>query len=96
MSLDNSIAAERDWPVVGGDKGCLRYSSLNQINRRNASQLQVAWSYHTGDAGKATTIECKDASGAVVGSATNSNDLTTDDVKTNQSSLTCTITFTDP
>jgi hypothetical protein len=49
-----------------------------------------------GDATKATTIECKDASGAVVGSATNSNDLTTDDVKTNQSSLTCTITFTDP
>jgi hypothetical protein len=48
------------------------------------------------DATKATSISCDDANGASVGSATNSNSLTTDDVKTNQSSLTCTITFVDP
>jgi quinoprotein glucose dehydrogenase len=54
----NISAAGQDWPAVGGDKGGLRYSSLDQINRRNVSQLKVAWTYHTGDAGKATTIEC--------------------------------------
>jgi quinoprotein glucose dehydrogenase len=43
---------------VGGDKGCSRYSSLSQINRRNVNQLQVAWLYHTGDSGKTSTIEC--------------------------------------
>jgi hypothetical protein len=31
-----------------------------------------------------------------VGSNTNSNTLTTSSVKTNQSSLTCTVTFVDP
>jgi hypothetical protein len=48
------------------------------------------------DATRATEISCEDANGASVGSATNSNTLPTDDVKTNQSSLTCTITFVDP
>ena len=50
--------AGTDWPTVGGDKGCSRYSSLTQICRTNVSQLQVAWTYHTGDGGKSTTIEC--------------------------------------
>jgi hypothetical protein len=48
------------------------------------------------DATKATGISCTDGSGNSVGSATDSNSLTTDSVKTNQSSLTCTITFRDP
>src|SRR5215472_3475614 len=50
--------ADADWLTVGGDKGNLRYSNLSQINRANVSQLQTAWTYHTGDAGKETTIEC--------------------------------------
>src|SRR5437660_9673140 len=54
----SSRAADQDWPVVGGDPGCLRYSSLDQINRRNVNTLRVAWTYHSGDCGKATTIEC--------------------------------------
>jgi hypothetical protein len=45
---------------------------------------------------KATSISCKDTGGNSVGSSTNSNTLTTDNVKTNQSSLTCIVTFTDP
>src|SRR5215472_8452075 len=53
-----SYAANRDWPNVGGDKGCTRYSELKQINRENVKELQPAWMYHTGDAGKGTTIEC--------------------------------------
>lgn len=42
---------ERDWPVYGGDSGDTRYSSLKQINRRNVSRLQVAWTYETGEKG---------------------------------------------
>ena len=48
------------------------------------------------DATRATSISCTDSSGGGVGSASNSNTLTTSSVKTNQSSLTCTITFVDP
>ena len=40
-----------DWRVTGGEPGNSRYSSLEQINRRNVAQLHVAWTYHTGDAG---------------------------------------------
>src|SRR6266481_2691627 len=49
-----------DWPSVGGDRACTRYSPLKQINRSNASTLQIAWTHHTGDAGSgnSTTIEC--------------------------------------
>jgi quinoprotein glucose dehydrogenase len=38
-----------DWPNYGNDPGAERYSSLDQINRDNVSQLKVAWIYHTGD-----------------------------------------------
>jgi len=54
----NSSGAGQDWPNVGGDKGCQRYSPLQQITRRNVANLQVAWTYHSGDAGNGTTIEC--------------------------------------
>ncbi len=49
-----------DWPNVGNDKGGARYSELDQINRDNVGRLEVAWTYHTGDAdpAKGTTIEC--------------------------------------
>src|SRR3954454_6077019 len=51
-------ADSADWPNVGNDKGGTRYSTLDQINRDNVGKLKVAWTYHTGDAGPATTIEC--------------------------------------
>ncbi|HEV8510787.1 MAG TPA: hypothetical protein VGQ48_10105, partial [Gemmatimonadales bacterium] len=38
-----------DWRVAGGEPGNTRYSALDQINRGNVTQLQVAWIYHTGD-----------------------------------------------
>ena len=38
-----------EWPYYGNDTGGQRYSPLTQINRDNASQLKVAWVYHTGD-----------------------------------------------
>lgn len=48
------------WPAVGGDRGGTRYSTLDQINRENAGQLQVAWTFRTGELvdGKGSTIEC--------------------------------------
>jgi quinoprotein glucose dehydrogenase len=54
----NCSGAGNDWPVVGGEPGSSRYSSLKQINRENVSGLTVAWTYHTGDATEHSTIEC--------------------------------------
>ena len=49
-----------DWPRVGNDPGCMRYSELAQINLGNVRQLKPDWTYHTGEVkgriGK--TIEC--------------------------------------
>ncbi|HLY17065.1 MAG TPA: pyrroloquinoline quinone-dependent dehydrogenase [Bryobacteraceae bacterium] len=54
-----------DWPVYGHDSGGTKYSPLDQINRRNVKNLQVAWTFHTGDmydpkghGGKVTAFEC--------------------------------------
>src|SRR5438105_6869631 len=58
IGLSKIAAKDQDWANVGGDKGHQRYSNLDQINRNNVDTLQVAWSYHTGDAGATTTIEC--------------------------------------
>ena len=40
-----------DWGYYGGDAFGRRFSSLDQINRSNVTQLQVAWSYRTGELG---------------------------------------------
>jgi quinoprotein glucose dehydrogenase len=38
-----------DWPDYGGSKGGLRFSPVDQINRENVDQLEVAWTHHSGD-----------------------------------------------
>ncbi len=38
--------------MYGGDPYGTRYSPLDQIDRSNVDQLEVAWTYHTGDAVK--------------------------------------------
>ncbi len=38
-----------DWPVYLGGKECDLYSSLDQINRANVSELKVAWTFDTGN-----------------------------------------------
>lgn len=38
------------WNAYNGGKESLKYSSLTQINTTNVNQLQVAWTYNTGDA----------------------------------------------
>ena len=45
------------WQVYGGNKEANHYSSLNEIDTNNVSQLQVAWTYHTGDADSMTQIQ---------------------------------------
>ena len=37
------------WKHYLGDPGRTHYSSLDQINRDNIGQLEVAWTYHSGD-----------------------------------------------
>jgi quinoprotein glucose dehydrogenase len=37
------------WPTWGGEAGGARYSPLTQITRENVAQLELAWSFHTGD-----------------------------------------------
>jgi PQQ enzyme repeat len=39
----------RRWETSGGDKGVSHYSELDQINRTNVHQLQVAWIYNSSD-----------------------------------------------
>jgi quinoprotein glucose dehydrogenase len=41
--------AQVGWPEYGGDPGGSRYSSLDQINRDNVGDLELAWTYRTGD-----------------------------------------------
>src|SRR4051812_42192370 len=50
-------AAGREWLTYGGNLFNQRYSSLNQINTDNVSQLKGAWTYHTGAFSDATSFE---------------------------------------
>lgn len=46
-----SSHATRDWAVYGGALENQHYSPLNQINKSNVKQLQLAWSYDTQETG---------------------------------------------
>ena len=37
-----------DWVIQTGDYANTRFSKLNQINRENVGDLQVAWTFSTG------------------------------------------------
>jgi quinoprotein glucose dehydrogenase len=41
--------AGNDWAAYGGTNNGARFSSLKQITTDNVSNLEVAWTYHTGD-----------------------------------------------
>jgi len=49
MSVKAQTNQNTDWRIYGGSKKSDRYSELKQINTQNVNQLQVAWTYHTGD-----------------------------------------------
>lgn len=55
-AIGQTDARNKDWISVGNDRGCTRYSPLTQINRDNVANLEVAWSYRTGEGDK--TCEC--------------------------------------
>ena len=38
-----------DWVAYGGNDNGQRFSTLKQITKDNVSNLEVAWTYHTGD-----------------------------------------------
>jgi quinoprotein glucose dehydrogenase len=41
----------RAWAAYGGNPEQMRYSRLDQINRKNVADLQVAWTWDSGEAG---------------------------------------------
>jgi len=48
-TASESQGAANDWTAYGGSDNGLRFSSLKQIGKDNASNLELAWTYHTGD-----------------------------------------------
>ena len=42
-------APRGQWPTYGGDHGSTKYSPLDQINRSNVRQLEVAWRWDSPD-----------------------------------------------
>jgi quinoprotein glucose dehydrogenase len=51
-------ASHRTWAAYGGGPANIHYSTLTQINRKNVSQLKVAWTFDTGDAFPGSEMEC--------------------------------------
>jgi quinoprotein glucose dehydrogenase len=49
--------ADEEWAVYGGSNGRMHYSSLSQIDTSNVKNLEVAWTYRTGDAGKGSQMQ---------------------------------------
>jgi len=49
-----------DWPAYQGGVDSNQYSALRQINRDNVDELELAWTYNTGDAdaGNRSQIQC--------------------------------------
>lgn len=47
-----------DWGAYGGGPDNIRYSPLNQINRRNVQHLKVAWTFDSGDAFPGSEMQC--------------------------------------
>lgn len=47
----------RGWPGYGGGPEGIRYSALNQINRKNVSDMKVAWTYDFEDSFPGSQIQ---------------------------------------
>jgi len=50
-SQDAAAPRSQDWRVYGGNSEATHYSPLRQINRSTVKQLEVAWTYDTGENG---------------------------------------------
>ena len=51
LGAQTASPKHRDWPVYGGALEGGHYSPLAQINKSNVKQLQVAWTFDTGETG---------------------------------------------
>jgi quinoprotein glucose dehydrogenase len=49
----------KDWKVYGGTSENIKYSSLTQVNTDNVKNLQVAWTYSSGQASATNTTDMK-------------------------------------
>ncbi|MBK5277369.1 MAG: PQQ-binding-like beta-propeller repeat protein [Bacteroidia bacterium] len=60
FSCGNPEREYKTWEVYNGTKEGIKYSSLTQVDTSNVNQLQVAWTYNTGDADtlNASQIQC--------------------------------------
>jgi quinoprotein glucose dehydrogenase len=47
-----------EWRMFGGAADNIHYSTLDQINRDNVHQLEIAWTYDTGDAFRGSEMQC--------------------------------------
>lgn len=48
----------KHWAAYGGGPDHTHYTELDQINRKNVTNLQVAWTYDAGDASEGSEMEC--------------------------------------
>ncbi|MDB5240174.1 MAG: quinoprotein glucose dehydrogenase [Spirosoma sp.] len=59
----DSLSRNNDWPVYGGNQAGNRYSPLTQITRQNVRNLQLAWTFDTGEnanpAERGMDIQCQ-------------------------------------
>ena len=57
---DNRSSAYNGWLRAHGNDNGNHYSSLTEVDTNNVSQLQIAWTFHTGDADTAahSQIQC--------------------------------------
>jgi len=46
--VEKNVANPKNWAMQAGDMFNQRYSKLNQINKSNVKNLQVAWTFSTG------------------------------------------------
>jgi len=51
LAATSAFPQSRDWPIYGGASENNHYSPLAQINRDNVKNLQVAWTFDTGESG---------------------------------------------
>ncbi len=55
IAASPSAQTPTDWPGYGGGPQQIRYSPLTQITRANVKDLQVAWTFDTGEPGALQT-----------------------------------------
>jgi quinoprotein glucose dehydrogenase len=60
VSCTNKKEPYTSWEIFGGSKENIHYTTLNEIDSLNVNRLQVAWTYHCGDADTAShsLIQC--------------------------------------